>query len=154
MPLIFVQRIDVKARQFALFLFGINVQRHARDGIFINLKNEIVAEIFFNHRPRAFHQFLGLDRLLRQQLDRPNVLFHRAADLLVFVGVNQRADAFVGKHLRQQTFVHLAVDDVDARNAGLARGDGVQRLGKQFRRDVVFLQREHGFQIRQRASAG
>ena len=37
---VFVQRIDVKERQLALFLLGINVQRHARDRIFINLKNE------------------------------------------------------------------------------------------------------------------
>ncbi len=124
---------DVKAGQFALFLFGINVQRHARNRIFINFKNEIVAEIFFNRRPRALDQFLRFDRFFRQQLNRPHVLFHRAADLLVFVGVNQRADAFVGKHLGEQALVHAAVDDVDARHAGLAGGDGVEGLGKLLR---------------------
>jgi len=35
---VFVQWIDIKAGQLAFFLFGINVQRHARDRIFINLK--------------------------------------------------------------------------------------------------------------------
>ncbi len=67
--------------------------------------------------------------------------------MLVIVRVNQRADAFVGKYLGQQPFIHAAVDDVDARHAGLARGDGMKRLGNLFRRDVVFLQRDDGFKV-------
>ena len=71
---------------------------------------------------------LGFDGLLGQNLDRANVFFLRGPDLLIFVRVDQRADAVVGKNLREQALVHAAVDDVDARHAGFARGGGVLRL--------------------------
>ena len=51
-----------------------------------------------------------------------------AADLLVLVGVDEGADAFVGEDLGQQPLVDVAVDDVDARHAGLAGGGRVAGL--------------------------
>src|ERR1035437_7416959 len=123
--LVFVRRIDVKARQLALFLFGINVQRHAGDGILINLKNVIIAETFFNHGAAALDKFVRFDCGFRQQLNRADVFFLRGPDLLILVRVNQRADAVVRKNFRQQTFVHLAVDDVNAWHTRLASGGGV-----------------------------
>ena len=38
----------------------------------------------------------------------------RLADRLIFVGVNERADALGGRHLGEQACLHTAVDDVDA----------------------------------------
>ena len=73
--------------------------------------------------------------------------FMRPPDLLVFVGINQRADAFVGKHFRQQRLIHPAVDDVDPRHAGLAGGGGVVRLGKNFGRETAFVVRQQRIQI-------
>src|SRR5450432_169611 len=127
--LVFVRRADVQARQLAFFLFGVNVQRYARDRIFIDLKNKIISETFFDHRPRAFHQFIGLDRRLGQQLDRADVFFLRGPDLLVFVRVNEGADAVVGKNFREEAFIHCAVDHMDARNTGLARSHSMLRFG-------------------------
>ena len=141
--LIFVRRADVKARQLALLLFGINVQRHARDRIFINLKKVIIAQAFLDARLAALDQFVRLDRRLGQHLDGPDVLFLRRPDLLVFVRVNERADAVIGKDFREQAFVHLAVDDVDARNSSQAGERGVLRFRERFRRkpgDILLQQ--------------
>ncbi len=134
MPWFSCSGLDVEACEFAFALFGINMQRHARDGIFIRLKNKIIAEAFLDHAPAALHEFIGFNGLFGEQLDRAHVLFLGGADLLVFVGVNERADAVVGKNLGEQAFVHLAVDDVDARHAGFAGGGGVLRLGQDFGR--------------------
>ena len=104
------------------------MQRHARDRIFINLEEVIIAQAFLDARPGALDQFIRFDRRLGQQLNRPDILFLRGPDLLVFVRVNERADAVVGKYFREQALVHPAIDDVNARNAGLAGGGGVLRL--------------------------
>src|SRR5439155_26531290 len=50
-------------------------------------------------------------------VQRPQVALDRPADGLVLVGVDQRADALVGEHLREQSFLDAAVDDVDPRHA-------------------------------------
>ena len=49
--LVFKRRIDVKTRQFTLLLLGINMQGHARDRIFINLEQVIIAEAFLDDSP-------------------------------------------------------------------------------------------------------
>ncbi len=95
----------IQARQLAFFLFGINVQCNACDGIFIYLKNKIVAQAFFDHRPRALYQFIRFDRGLGQRLNRADVFLLCGPDLLILVRVNQRADAVVGENLGQQTLV-------------------------------------------------
>ena len=74
-----------------------------------------------------FHGLLG------QHLDCADVLLLCRPDLFVFVGVNQRADAFVGEHFGEQAFILAAADDVDALHARSARGSRVLRLGKHFR---------------------
>ena len=53
----------------------------------------------------ALDQFLGFDGALGEVEDAADVLLHGAADLLVLVGVDQGADAFVGEHLGEQALV-------------------------------------------------
>ena len=55
-------------------------------------------------------------------------LFARLADLLVVVAVDERADALVGENLVEQAVEDPAVEDVDARRAGLDGLDGVRGL--------------------------
>ena len=60
--------------------------------------------------------------LHRQHLDRPDIFLLGRADMFVFVGVDQRADALIGKHFGVQTFVVAAVDNVNAQHAVLGLG--------------------------------
>ena len=46
-------------------------------------------------------------------------------NLLIFVGINQRADSFIGKDLVEQTFVNPSIDDVNPLNTGIAGGHGM-----------------------------
>ncbi len=118
------------------------MQRHAGDRVFINLENEIVAQSFFEAGAGAFDQLIHLDAFLRQDLDRAYVLFLRRANLLILVGVDERADAFVGKNFREQAFVHAPVDDVDALHAGAAGNRGVLGFGNRLNGKFIpaFLQ--------------
>ena len=83
---------------------------------------------FFNHRPRALDQFLRLHRGLRQRLDRPHILLHRAADLLIIIGVNQRADAFIENTSASSPSSTRPLMMWTRGTPGLARGNGVERL--------------------------
>jgi hypothetical protein len=140
--LILVRRADVETGKFALLLFGINMQRHTRHGVLINLEDVIVAELLLDDGAGAFDEFVGFDALSGEHLDGAHVLFLGRADLLIFVGVDERADAFVGKDFGQQAFIHLAVDDVNALDARETGGGGVLRFGKRRGRELtlVFLQ--------------
>ena len=112
------------------------MQGDARDGVLVDLEDEVVAEALFDHALGALHQLVGLDALLGQQLDGADVLLLRRPDVLVLVRVDQRAQAVVGEHLAQQAFVQRAVDDVHARNAGVARGGRVLRLRQHLGREA------------------
>jgi len=82
---------------------------------------------------------LGMGKLRGELEDLADVLLQCAANLLVFVGVNKRADAFVGENLGEQTFVNPAVDNVDALDASLARGRSVDGFGTDFRIEGIFV---------------
>ncbi len=145
--LVFVRGIDVEGREFPFAVFGVSVQGHARHRVLINLEDEIVPERFFDDRSGALDQLIGLRALLRQQLEGAHVLFLGRTDVLILVGVNQRADAFVGKNFREQALVHASVDDVDALHAGPARGPGVLRLGQYFGGEFVLVFFQQRFQL-------
>src|SRR4051812_4465865 len=72
-----------------------------------------------------------------------NVLFKRAANLFVFVGINQRADPFVGKNFREQTFINAAIDNMNARNARFARARSVVGFGDHVGRELTFARLQH-----------
>jgi hypothetical protein len=93
-----------------------------------HLEDRVVGELLLDRGARAGRELVFLDGALDQLLDRPHVAASRAADLLVVVGVDQRADALVREDLGEQPVVHAAVDHVHARHAGLAGGHGVARL--------------------------
>ena len=76
------------------------------------------------------HELPALHSLAGQRQMACDVLLLRRPYLLILVGVNQRADALVGKHLGQQPLVLPAVDDVDARDAGPASRRGMLGLGQ------------------------
>ena len=77
----------------------------------------------------------------------PDVLLERAADLLVLIGVNERADSFIGKNFSQQSLVHPPIDDMDSRNASAAGGGSMDGFGKHLGGDVVLLLPEDGFEV-------
>ncbi len=57
--------------------------------------------------------------------DGADVLLHGAADGLVLVGVDHRADALAGEDLGQERLVDPAVDEVGAADAMLAGADAM-----------------------------
>ena len=151
MPWFSCDELTYRHASSPLFCSGYTCSATQATGILVDLEDEVVAQALLDHRPGALHQLVGLDGLLGQQLNGPHVLLLGGPDLLVLVRVNQRADAVVGEHLGQQAFVQRAVDDVDARHAGVAGGGGVLRLGEHLRREtravllheLVQLRHEH-----------
>ena len=75
--------------------------------------------------------------------------FLRRPNLLVFVGVNQRADALVGKYFGQQALIVAAVDDMHALHARRTRRRRMLGLGEHLPRESAarglqeFLQVTH-----------
>ena len=67
-----------------------------------------------------------------------NVFAHGRPDPLILIGVNQRPNSFVGKNFSQQTFVDLAVNNVNSRDSGLTCPQGILRFGKQAGRELIF----------------
>ena len=114
-------------------LLGPGVQGDAGDRVLVDLEDVIVAELLLDGRAGALDQFLAFDGALGEVEDAADILLERAADLLEFVAVDERADAFVGEDLGEQPLLDGAVDDMDARHAGLAGGGGVDGLGEHVR---------------------
>ena len=69
----------------------------------------------------AAHEFLVLHGLSDQRKDAAHVLFERPPDVLVFVGVNHRADALAAEEFGEERLVDVAVEQVHALDA-LAAG--------------------------------
>src|ERR1039458_9105940 len=146
--LVFVRRADVEAGELALAVLHISVQGDASDRVLVDLKDVIIAELLLDGRAGALDQLLAFHGALGEVEDAAAILLERAANLLEFVAVDERADAFVGEDLGEQPFLNGAIDDVNARHASLAGGRGVDGLGEHVRLHVVLLQREHRFQVR------
>ena len=138
---------DEEAGEFALVLLRIEVQGHAGDRVAVDLVEVVFADLLFERRLRAADEFLGVDGGLGDLEDGGDVLLLGAADLLVFVGVDHGADAFVGEHLGQQSLVLLAVDDVHAGDAVAAGGGGGLGLGEDLGGEVGLALREHGVEL-------
>ena len=90
-------------------------------------------------------QLLAFHRALGEVEDAAHILLEGAANLLEFIAVDERANAFVREDLGEQPFLDGAVDDMDPRHASLARGSGVNGLGEHVGMHVRLLKREHGF---------
>src|SRR6185437_12358994 len=140
--LVFVRGVDVEAGKLALLLIGIDLQGDAGDRVFIDLEYVEIADVLLDARARTLDEFLRLHGLLGQHLNRANILLFGRTNLLVFVGVDERADAFVGKNLGEQTFIDASVDDVNPLDSLLAGGGGVQRFGQDFRGKEALVLRE------------
>ncbi len=76
-----------------------------------------------------------------------DILFEDAADLLVLIRVNHRAESLVAENLGEQRLVHAAVEQVHSANAFLARLGGALefrneagwQVGPLFAHDVLGL---------------
>src|ERR1017187_8714362 len=100
--LVFVGRADVEAGELALAVLHISVQGDTGDRVLVDLKYVIVAELFLDGRAGALDQLLAFDGALGEVEDAADILLERAANLLEFVAVDERADAFVGEDLGEQ----------------------------------------------------
>src|SRR5262249_20778501 len=82
---------------------------------------------------------------------------------LIFVRINQRPDAFIGKHLSQEPFFYATVDDVYARDAFSGRADALLESGNlrwrqigamSFEQLLGFLDRKLPYQLSVALDAG
>src|SRR6185437_15698776 len=138
-PLVGVAVVHEHAGQFRFPLVRVLVHGGAGHGVAIDLENEEVADLLFQVRPRPLDEFVRLDALLDEAEDGSHVLLLSRADRLVFVGVNERADPFVGEDLAQEPFLFAAVDDVDAFDAFLAGANGMIEFSNGFAGQVAAL---------------
>jgi len=93
--LVFVGGTDVEAGELAFAVFRVRMEGHAADRVFIDLKKVIVVELLFDAGAGSFHQFLGSHRVFGQPKNAADIFLQGPSDLLVFVGINQGANAFV-----------------------------------------------------------
>src|SRR5262249_40154108 len=136
-PAVLVSGIDVNAGHLRLLLGRVHMQRAASDRVFVHLEYEEVVDGPLDIGPCALEQFVRLDAALDQGEDRPNVFLLRLADRLIFVGVDERTDAFVGEDFGEQAFGHGSVDHVDPRDAGAGRLNRVLQFGDRLGRSDV-----------------
>lgn len=137
--LIFMGGGDEQVGEFGFFLFGIEMEGDAGDGVLVDFVKVVVPDLPFDFGAGAFDEFRAVDGFAGEQEELADVLFEGAADLFVFVGVDEGADAFVGEDLGEQGFVLTAVDEVDAGDAGAAGLGGELGLGQQFGGEIVAL---------------
>jgi hypothetical protein len=104
------------------------VKRHAGHRVLVDLEDEVVVEVMLDRALRALEQFFGFDGLSGQQLYRVHVLLLGRADVVVLVGMDERAVPMVVEHLTQQPFVERPVDHMHPRNAAVAGQHGVTGL--------------------------
>ena len=128
--LAFVALCDVEAGEFGLLRLGVVVHGDARDELAIDLEHPVVVELREQIGARALHEFGVLDGRADEDEQRAHVLFEHAPDLLVVVAVDHRAHALGAEHLGKQRLVHVAVQQVDARDAVAAGACAVFELGK------------------------
>lgn len=137
--LVFVGGRDEEIGQFGFLLIGIEMEGDAGDGVFVDFVEVVIPDLPFDFGACAFDEFGAVDGFAGEQEQLADVLFEGAADLFVFVGVDEGADAFVGEHLGEEGFVLAAVDEVDAGDAGAAGLGGELGLGQQFGGEIVAL---------------
>src|SRR5207248_1874602 len=95
----------------------------------------------------AFHARPG------QGLDNAGIFLAGPANGLVFVRVHQRAVAFVGKHLAEQTLFDAAIDDMDARHSATSSADRVGQLRRTRRVHLVLVALENGLRLKNEVDA-
>lgn len=145
--LIFVGGGDEEVGQFGFFLFGVEVEGDAGDGVFVDFVEVVVPDLTFDFGAGTFDQFGVIDGFAGEEEQLADVFFEGASDLFVFVGVDEGADAFVGEDLGEQGFVLTAVDDVDAVDAGAAGLGGELGFGEELGGEVASLAGEQLFQF-------
>ena len=89
----------------------------------VDFQHPVIVDAREDVRARAVDEFLVLHGLADERHDAAHVRFLRAADVLVFVGMDHRADALAAEEFGEQRLVGVAVEQVDARHA-LAAGAG------------------------------
>src|SRR5438105_3495187 len=110
-------RIDTHASQFRRSLVRVEFERDAAHGVAVYLEDAEVLDTSLDFAQGAPHQFVAFHRRLDQGINSTTILLARPADRLVFVGMNQCADAFIGEYLREKALLEASADDVYARHA-------------------------------------
>lgn len=137
--LIFVGGADVEVGQFGEGLFGVQVEGDTSDGVAVDFVEVIILDLTFHLGAGAFHEFGGIHRFTGEEEDLADVLFEGAADLFVFIGIDEGADAFVGKDLGEEGFILTAVDEMDAGDTGTAGLGGEEGFGEEFGGEIPAL---------------
>src|SRR5205823_10585446 len=115
--LIFVCRADVQKGQLSPVLFGVGVQGNARNRVLIDLKNVIIRQLLLDAGSSAFDQLFAINRSLGQVENAADIFLHGPANLMEFVGIDQRADSLIRKDLREQSFFEQTADHMHPWNA-------------------------------------
>src|SRR5688572_17913762 len=76
------------------------------------------------------------------------VLFECAANLLIFICVNESANPFIGEDFCQQAFIDSTINNMDAGNTCFAGSGGVNRLGTHFGAKRFLIVRKYGIEVR------
>src|SRR5262249_29381114 len=128
--------VDADRGQLRLSGFGIQVQRGARHWIAGHLQDEEVVDLSRDVRLSAPEPPVRPEALLDEGVNGADVLALGAADRLVFVGVDDGADALVAEALRQHPLLDAAIDDMDARHPALCRSHRLLQLRKRLGRHL------------------
>ena len=83
----------------------------------VDFKNVVVTDVLVDCFACSAQEFVAVHRFTCELKNIWRILFGGWSDLLVFVRVDECADAFVGKDLGQQSLRHATVNEVYARDA-------------------------------------
>ena len=86
------------------------VQRDAGDDVLVDFEDVELFDIFLDRRLGPIEQLFPFHGLPREIIDGPDVPLGGLADLLIFVAVNEGADAFVRENFIQQTIKQATID--------------------------------------------
>ena len=135
---VFVRWVDIEEGKFARVVVFIAMQGDAADGVMVGLENIVIGNVFFDRGARASQQFLLGHRSTGHRKKGCHILFLCRSDLLVFVGIDERANPFVGEDLGQKTLIDAPVDNVGSGNMPATGFCGMQGLGDfPHRRDLA-----------------
>ena len=110
----------MQTRQFCGSLAYIK-QAHYPDYAGIELVNKVAAYALLYFLERPVNEILRARRHHRQMVDCARVVRRRAADFLIFVGVNHSSAAYFFKKLREQAGEFVAVKYMRAPRVGTVK---------------------------------
>lgn len=105
---------DMEAGELGEIFFRVKVKGDTADEIAIEFEDPIFVEVGEDIGFGAFDEFLAIDGLADEHHEGAGIFFEDATDLLILVGVDHRADAFVAEDFAEESFVLASVEEMNA----------------------------------------